>query len=70
VNLSFEEKRAILMFARRYPLLGKARADEIAASYAAQRVSIAVQPGGAADDEGPSPSACLLGVARALENGV
>ncbi|MDR0448109.1 MAG: RDD family protein [Treponema sp.] len=28
--LSFEEKQGILMFARRYPLLGPARADEIA----------------------------------------
>jgi uncharacterized RDD family membrane protein YckC len=31
--LSGEEKQGILMFVRRYPLLGKARADEIAAPY-------------------------------------
>ena len=29
-KLSYEEKQTLLMFARRYPLLGKARADEIA----------------------------------------
>jgi hypothetical protein len=33
--LSFEEKQGILMFARRYPLLGEARADEIAGPLAA-----------------------------------
>ncbi|MDR2160509.1 MAG: RDD family protein [Treponema sp.] len=33
--LSHEEKQAILMFARRYPLLGEARANEIARPYAA-----------------------------------
>jgi uncharacterized RDD family membrane protein YckC len=32
-QLSYEEKQAILMFARRYPLIGKARADEIARPY-------------------------------------
>jgi hypothetical protein len=29
-KLTFEERSAFLMFARRYPLLGRARADEIA----------------------------------------
>ena len=33
--LSWEEKQAILMFAHRYPLLGPARAGEIARDYAA-----------------------------------
>ncbi|MDR2184498.1 MAG: RDD family protein [Treponema sp.] len=33
--LSYEEKQAVLDFARRYPLLGKARAGEIARDYAA-----------------------------------
>jgi uncharacterized RDD family membrane protein YckC len=33
--LSGEEKRGLRMFAQRYPLLGKARADEIARDYAA-----------------------------------
>ncbi|MDR2095617.1 MAG: RDD family protein [Treponema sp.] len=32
--LSYEEKQAVLMFARRYPLLGKARGDEIARGFA------------------------------------
>jgi uncharacterized RDD family membrane protein YckC len=32
-GISGEEKQGVLMFARRYPLLGKARADEIAAPY-------------------------------------
>jgi uncharacterized RDD family membrane protein YckC len=35
-RLSYEEKQALLMFARRYPLLGKARADEIAGPWAAR----------------------------------
>ena len=34
VSLSYEEKQAILSFARRYPLLGKTRANEIAGVYA------------------------------------
>jgi uncharacterized RDD family membrane protein YckC len=54
-SLSHEEKQAILMFARRYPLLGSARADEIAGPYA-----------GALDGEAFSPSALLLGIARKL----
>ena len=33
-RLNYEEKQAILSFARRYPLLGKARADEIARAWA------------------------------------
>ncbi|GHV40870.1 RDD family protein [Spirochaetia bacterium] len=64
-TLSFEEKQAILMFARRYPLLGKARADEIAAAFTAQLRDPAAGDG----TEGPSPSAFLLGVAQVLENG-
>jgi uncharacterized RDD family membrane protein YckC len=34
--LSYQEKQAILMFARRYPLLGTLRADEIARNYVRQ----------------------------------
>ncbi|MCL2129796.1 MAG: RDD family protein [Treponema sp.] len=34
IHLDYEEKQALLMFARRYPLLGKARADEIAKIWA------------------------------------
>jgi len=33
-KLDYEEKQAVLMFARRYPVLGKARADEIAGLWA------------------------------------
>ncbi|GHT64846.1 RDD family protein [Spirochaetia bacterium] len=63
-NLSFGEKQAILMFARRYPLLGKARADEIAAGYSEQLRSITADAG----TDALSPSACLLGIARVLES--
>jgi uncharacterized RDD family membrane protein YckC len=60
--LSWEEKQAILMFARRYPLLGPARADEIARDYVrALR--------GEASFEG-SESAWLLGIARGLSGGL
>jgi len=38
-KLGYEEKQAILSFARRYPLLGKARADEIAETYSDVLVS-------------------------------
>ncbi|MDR1099671.1 MAG: RDD family protein [Treponema sp.] len=51
--LSYEEKQAILMFARRYPLLGAARADDISRPY-----TQALEAGGAV------PSAYLLGLAR------
>ena len=54
--LSWEEKQAILMFARRYPLLGPARADEIAREYAASLKG----------EEADSGSAYLLGIARRL----
>jgi uncharacterized RDD family membrane protein YckC len=57
-SLSYEEKQAILMFARRYPLLGPARADEIARGYAA---CLRDEPG----EEG-SPGDYLLGIARKL----
>jgi uncharacterized RDD family membrane protein YckC len=55
--LSYDEKQAILSFARRYPLLGESRANEIAAVYAPY-----LQPEGS----GLSDSACLLGIARNL----
>jgi hypothetical protein len=71
--LSFEEKQAISMFARRYPLLGKARADEIARGYT-ERKGLTAERGSTADsgtagEEGLSPSAWLLGIAQVLENG-
>lgn len=50
--LSFEEKQGILMFARRYPLLGTVRADEIARPWV--------------PDTAESPSGYLLGIARTL----
>jgi hypothetical protein len=52
-----EEKQGILMFARRYPLLGKARADEIAAPY----VRLVQE-----DYAGVSAADYLLGISRKL----
>jgi len=80
-KLDYEEKQAILSFARRYPLLGKARADEIAKIWAGK-----LQSGQALDGERnllnsvpvssdsdvsaagaeSSASAFLLGIARSL----
>jgi uncharacterized RDD family membrane protein YckC len=57
-HLSFEEKQGILMFARRYPLLGKARADEIARAY----VDCLFKDGSPESRD----SACLLEIARGL----
>ena len=69
-KLDYEERQAILMFARRYPLLGKARADEIA------RIWVGTLQGGGAlkfgtaespDSEAEvSASAYLLGIAHTL----
>jgi uncharacterized RDD family membrane protein YckC len=56
-GISGEEKQGILMFARRYPLLGKARADEIAAPYAKALRG---------DDESGAPADYLLGIGRKL----
>jgi hypothetical protein len=53
--LSYDEKQAILNFARRYLLLGESRANEIAGIYAPYL-----------KDNGLSNSACLLGIARNL----
>jgi hypothetical protein len=58
--LSFEEKQGILLFARRYPLLGPARADEIAGPLAAslsKDLSLVSKTG---------PSGYLLGIARSF----
>jgi hypothetical protein len=63
--LSGEEKQAILMFARRYPLLGEARAGEIARPYAASLRTT----GGAAAAEAAgelSGAAWLLRIAEKL----
>jgi uncharacterized RDD family membrane protein YckC len=60
--LSYGEKQALLLFARRYPLLGKARADEIARPYAAAlREDV---PGGAFPEGDLSGGEYLLGIAR------
>jgi len=56
--LSFDEKQAILNFARRYPLLGEARANEIAGIYAPYLRN--------ENESGLSDSAFLLGIARKL----
>jgi uncharacterized RDD family membrane protein YckC len=56
--LSFGEKRDILSFARRYPLLGPSRADEIADTFAA---SLGFDP-----DKGGRPSVFILGLAKHL----
>jgi len=55
--LTFEEKQGILMFARRYPLLGESRADEIAGPLAA---SLQKNP------EPRGAGAYLLGIARSF----
>jgi hypothetical protein len=55
--LDYEEKQGLFMFARRYPLLGKERADEIARPWAAK-----LKQG----DEKISDSEYLLGIAHTL----
>jgi hypothetical protein len=60
-ELSGEEKQAILMFAHRYPLMGPARAEEIARDYAAVLRGEAEGSSGAAD--------YLLGIAHKLAGG-
>ncbi|MCL2293592.1 MAG: RDD family protein [Spirochaetes bacterium] len=59
-NLSYEEKQTILMFARRYPLMSSARADEIARNYA--RILRAEDSG----NSNYSDAEYLLGIARKL----
>ena len=55
-KLDYDEKQAILMFAHRYPLLGKARADEIAKIWTE------------VDSKANAPaSAILLGIAHTLD---
>jgi uncharacterized RDD family membrane protein YckC len=59
--LSAEEKQAVLMFARRYPLLGIARADEIARDFASALRGGEHPPAPAGSGE---DSAYFLGIAR------
>lgn len=61
VLLSYDEKQAVLDFARRYPLLGEARANEIAGIYA---------PFLRNDKGNLSNAAFLLGIARKLSGEV
>jgi uncharacterized RDD family membrane protein YckC len=58
--ISHEEKHAILNFARRYPLLGEARANEIAGIY----TPYLKEDGKEEPPDGQSPAAFLLGIAR------
>jgi uncharacterized RDD family membrane protein YckC len=59
-QLSYQEKQGLLMFARRYPILGKARADEIAGSWASRL------RGQASGEDDVSDSEYLLGIAHTL----
>ena len=59
-RLGYKEKQAVLMFARRYPLLGKARAGEVAGIWAEE-----LRPEG---NDAPA-SAVLLGIARTIVGG-
>jgi uncharacterized RDD family membrane protein YckC len=63
--LSHEEKQAALLFARRYPLVGAARANEIAGPWAR---CLRSEPGNSAPDD-CSDAAYLLGIARVLSGG-
>ena len=61
IKINYEEKQAILSFARRYPLLGVSRADELARIWADKL------RGTEADfDNSASGSAYILGIARAI----
>jgi uncharacterized RDD family membrane protein YckC len=63
--LSGEEKQGILMFLRRYPLLGRARSDEIAAPFV-QALRGNEDDGGPEDPAGPGGADYLLGIGRRL----
>jgi uncharacterized RDD family membrane protein YckC len=60
-QLNYEEKQGILMFARRYPLLGKERADEIAHPWAAR-----LRQNDPPDMAEISDSQYLLGIAHTI----
>lgn len=62
-ELGFEEKQAILSFARRYPRLGKARSAEIARIWAAELSSVAESSDSGAES---LDSAIILGIAHTL----
>ncbi|MCL2069580.1 MAG: RDD family protein [Treponema sp.] len=64
-KLSYEEKQAVLSFARRYPLLGKARSDEIAKVWVDALEDETLEN----DASEASASAYILGIAHALDRG-
>jgi len=67
--LSSEEKQGLLMFARRYPLVGPARADEIAGPLAeslAEQESVDGGGGAALAEQGLNGDAALAGQAKAF----
>jgi len=64
--LSSEEKQIILNFARRYPLLGESRANEIAGIYAPHLRSFGLKESNSSNPSGISDSVYLLGIARNL----
>ncbi|MDR0601838.1 MAG: RDD family protein [Treponema sp.] len=80
--LSEEEKQAVIMFARRYPLLGEARACEIAEPFVEflERSGLAESPGAANSGENSvtanfasnsrSAASYLLGLARRTAGGL
>jgi hypothetical protein len=63
-KLNYEEKQALLMFARRYPLLGKARADEIARLWVGEPES----HGRTALESGEEPHPVARGWSEEAEN--
>ena len=67
-KLGYEEKQAILAFARRYPLLGKARADEIAETWIGKLKDASNNSGSELLDtkESVSASDYILGIAHTL----
>jgi len=69
-KLSYEEKQAILMFARRYPLFGRARSDEIARIWTVKLkagLPAGLEDGSCLSDfSEANASAYLLGIARSL----
>ena len=71
--LLHDEKQALLMFARRYPLLGEARANEIAGVYAGNlRRDASEENAGTGEAAGTgslSDAGYLLGIARKLSGG-
>jgi uncharacterized RDD family membrane protein YckC len=66
--LSYDEKQAILNFARRYPLFGESRANEIAGIYAPLLAAQSMRNDGHGGYpmDGRNSAAYLLGIARSL----